>query len=581
LSATRVGAGAFSDRIAARVESLRAADFPRRLLARDTSLWRKAAAEQREALQESALKKSIAGRLGWVHSATAMRERAAEFQAFAAAARADGFTRVLLLGMGGSSLAPEVLAHVFGVASGALPLHVLDDTSPAAVRAALALGDPARTLVLVSSKSGGTIEVTSFEKACFARAEAALGARAGGSFAAITDPGTVLEALAEKRGYRQRFTNPADIGGRYSVLSCFGLVPAALLGLDPAALCAAAEAESAAFAEDGGVALEVGAALGEMALAGRDKLTLVLAPEWAPLGVWIEQLVAESTGKEAKGIVPVDGERLGEPGNYREDRVFVAVGPAAVDAGVAAQLDRLEAAGHPVLRWTREPGAGIGAEFLRWELITAVAAAVMGVNPFDEPNVAEAKAATQEVLRESLATGAPPQPVLRARSGSLLAEAPEHVAISGVARDWAATWLTQLHAGDYAALLAWMHRTPARHTKLEQLRRVIQRASRAATTLGYGPRYLHSTGQLHKGGAPNGVFLQITADEGDEPIPGEPYGFRTLHAAQAAGDLRALSARGLRVLRIHLAGDADTGLDELVAAFEQAGGQRSDASGGR
>ena len=561
MSATRVGAGAFADRIAARVEALRAADWPRRLLARDTSLWGDGGEPRRA---------SIANRLGWLHSPTAMRERAAEFQAFAAAARADGFTSVLLLGMGGSSLAPEVLAHVFGVESGGLPLHVLDDTSPAAVRAALALADPARTLVLVASKSGGTIEVASFERACFARAESALGARAGRSFAAITDPGTVLESLAAKRGYRQVFTNPADIGGRYSVLSCFGLVPAALLGLDTSALCAAAEAERAEFAEARGVALEVGAALGELALAGRDKLTLVLAPEWAPLGVWIEQLVAESTGKSGLGIVPVDGEALGEPGEYRDDRVFVAVGPAGGQAGVAARLDRLEAAGHPVLRWTREPGAGIGAEFLRWELITAVAAAVLGVNPFDEPNVAEAKAATQQVLAESLGRGAPPAPAPRARSGSLLAEAPEHVAVSGVAHDWAAAYLARLHKGDYAALLAWMHRTPARHAKLEQLRRVIRRASRAATTLGYGPRYLHSTGQLHKGGAPNGVFLQITADEGDEPIPGEAYGFRVLHAAQAAGDLRALSARGLRVLRVHLAGDPDAGLDELVTAFEQA-----------
>jgi glucose-6-phosphate isomerase/transaldolase/glucose-6-phosphate isomerase len=368
------------------------------------------------------------------------------------------------------------------------------------------------------------------------------------------------------------FTNPADIGGRYSVLSCFGLVPAALLGLDPAALCAAADAERAEFARDGGVGLEVGAALGELALAGRDKLTLVLAPEWAPFGVWIEQLVAESTGKEGRGILPVDGEPLGEPGDYRDDRVFVAVGPAAMPEATASRLDRLEAAGHPVLRWTRAPGPDIGAEFLRWELITAVASAVLGVNPFDEPNVTEAKAATQQVLAESRVTGAPPTPAPRARSGALLAEAPDHVAISGGAREWAAAFLARLQPGDYAALLAWMRRTPARHAKFERLRDGVRRASRCATTLGYGPRYLHSTGQLHKGGAPNGVFLCVTAEEGDEAIPGESYGFRILHAAQAAGDLRALSARGLRVLRIHIAGDPDAGLEELVAAFEQAAG---------
>jgi glucose-6-phosphate isomerase len=498
-----------------------------------------------------------------------MRQRAGDFTAFAAEVRAAGFTRVLLLGMGGSSLAPEVLAHTFGVPSAGLPLGVLDDTSPAAVRAALADHDPARTLVIVASKSGGTIEVTSFERACFAHAAAALGERAGGSFVAITDPGTALEAHARARGYRRCFTNPADIGGRYSVLSCFGLVPAAFLGLDPTALCTDADHERAAFAADGGAALEVGAALGELALAGRDKLTLVLSPEWAPLGAWIEQLVAESTGKEGRGILPVDGEPLGDAGAYGDDRVFVSLATSAASVGHTAALDRLEAAGHPVIRWTREPHA-IGAEFLRWELVTAVAAAVLGVNPFDEPNVAEAKAATQQVLAERR-NGSAPTATPRARSGALALDAPAHVGVAGEPRDWAATFLALVRAGDHATLLAWMHRTPARHDALARLRLAIARATRAATTLGYGPRYLHSTGQLHKGGAPNGVFLQLTADEGDAEIPGETYGFRALHAAQAAGDLRVLSAHGLRVMRVHLGDDPDAGLEQVVTAFEQAG----------
>jgi glucose-6-phosphate isomerase len=553
-----VAAGALAERVAARIAAFRAADWHRRLLARDTSLWG----------DEPARREAIGQRLGWVNSATTMREQAGAFTAFAGEVRAAGFTRVLLLGMGGSSLAPEVLAHTFGVPSTGLPLTVLDDTSPAAVRAALADHDPARTLVLVASKSGGTVEVTSFERACFARAAATLGARAGDSFVAITDPGTALAAHARERGYRRCFTNPADIGGRFSVLSCFGLVPAALLGLDPTALCTAAESERAAFAADGGAVLEIGAALGELALAGRDKLTLVLSPEWAALGAWIEQLVAESTGKQGRGVLPVDGEPLGEPSAYGDDRVFVSVAASAGSIGATVALDRLAAAGHPVIRWTREPHA-IGAEFMRWELVTAVAAAVLGVNPFDEPNVAEAKSATKQVLAEPRAGSVAATP--RARSGPLTLDAPDHVAVAGEPRDWAAALLAWVRPGDYAAILAWLHRTPARHEALERLRLAIARSTRAATTLGYGPRYLHSTGQLHKGGAANGVFLQLTAGEGDVEIPGEAYGFRVLHAAQAAGDLRVLTAHGLRVVRVHLGEDPDAGLEQLVAAFEQAG----------
>jgi glucose-6-phosphate isomerase len=561
VSALRLELGTFAGKVKARLESLRADGFHRRLLACDDSLWG-ADAQRRHVASD---------RLGWVTAPAAMRGRAAEFTAFAAEVASAGFTRVLLLGMGGSSLAPEVLARTFGVRPGGVPLTVLDDTSPASVRAAVAASDPEHTLVLVASKSGGTIEVSSFERVFFSRAQSVLGANAGRSFVAITDPGTALEAQAKSKHYRRAFTNPADVGGRYSALTCFGLVPAALLGIDIAALCGEALVERDAFARDGGDALQLGAALGELALAGRDKLTLVLSPELASLGVWIEQLVAESTGKEGRGILPVEGERTTEPGAYGNDRVFVAVSLGVMPAATTKALDALAAAGHPVLRWTRDRLEEVGAEFLRWEIATAVAGAVLGVNPFDEPNVAEAKAATRTVLQEVASNGNFPVREPRARDGALAVYAPATVALAGDdARAWAGAFVRLLGPGDFAAVLAYTQRTPARHASLDRLRHALRAGSRAATTLGYGPRYLHSTGQLHKGGPHTGVFLEITTEEGDEPIPGEAYGFRVLRDAQAAGDYDVLSAHGLRVARVHVSGDAEVGIARLADAFEAA-----------
>jgi glucose-6-phosphate isomerase len=555
-SGLRIEAGTYAKQVEARRQALLAERFHERLLARDETLW-----------GEDEARRAVArNRLGWVRSAFDMRERATEFRAFTREAASRGAKRVLLLGMGGSSLAPEVLARACGVQSGGLPLTVLDSTSPEAVRAVAATHEPATTLVLVASKSGGTIEVSSFERAFFTRA----GADAGRTFVAITDPGTALEAQAKAQGYTRTFTNPGDIGGRYSVLSCFGLVPAALLGLDVAAFCDAAIAEHDAYARDGGDALAIGAALGELARAGRDKLTLVLAEGLAPLGAWIEQLVAESTGKDGRGLLPVDGERLGAPQVYGGDRVFVCVG--APDAATTRALDALAAAGHPVLRWSRSAGAELGAEFLRWELVTAIAGAVIGVDPFDEPNVAEAKAATRAVLDEVRKLGSAPARTPRATDGALELHAPAPVAIDGAnARDWARALLRLTRPGDYAAILAFMHRTDARHGALERVRHAWRDAAHAATTIGYGPRYLHSTGQFHKGGPASGVFLQLTVEDGDEPIPGEWYGFRTLRDAQAAGDLDLLAAaHGRRAVRVHVRGDADAGLARLASAFEEA-----------
>ena len=556
--ALRSQPGSHAAAIRGRLEALRAARFAERLLAHDDALWG----------DDPAHRKVAANRLGWLDSPGAMRARVAELEAFAAEVAAEGFTHAVLLGMGGSSLAPEVLRHTFGVKPGRLELAVLDNTSSAAVRAVAEAHDPANTLFVVASKSGGTIEVASFEKFFWERAVAARGAGAGRAFVAITDPGTALERLAAERGYRRAFLNAPDIGGRYSALSCFGLLPAALIGADVPAMLDAALAEHASLGADGGDAVALGAALGELALAGRDKLTLVFSPSFASAGTWVEQLVAESTGKSGRGIVPVAEETLAGPEAYGDDRVFVAVGSPALPVPVAAGLEALAAAGHPVLRWDCPRREDLAADFLRWEVATAAASAVLGVDPFDEPNVSEAKAATQGMLQRFHADGRLPAREPAARDGALAAYAPARAGPPGAgATGWAEWLLAQLSQGDYLAVLAYVHRTDARHARLEAVRHAARARTKAAGTLGYGPRFLHSTGQLHKGGPNTGVFLQVTADEGDLPIPGERYGFGTLRAAQAAGDFEVLEARGRRVLRVDLGAGVDEGLERLAGAF--------------
>jgi len=555
----------------ARLSALEESDFAARLWARDDTLW-----------SEDPAHRAVArNRLGWLESPALMRREAEALRAFAAEVAADGFTHALLLGMGGSSLAPEVLRRTFGVAPGALDLAVLDSTSPAAVRAVAEQIDLPRTFFIVSSKSGGTTEVSAFEKYFFEWTRATLGDRAGRSFAAITDPGTPLETLARTRGYRRAFLNAPTIGGRFSALSYFGMVPAALIGADVAALLDAAlaeERESGArvpAARNPGVAL--GAALGELALAGRDKVTLVLGDEIAALGDWIEQLLAESTGKDGVGLVPVAEEPLGPPSLYGSDRVFVAVNQHPFPPVTEARLGALRAAGHPIVRWSIPALESLGGEFLRWEIATATAGAVLGVDPFDEPNVSEAKQATQAVLTEVLEAGRSPEVYWLAGAGGVSIEAPVSVADAIEARvtdrDRPAAWVPALFGlerpGDYIAICAYLHRTPARHESLQRLRIACRAATRLATTLGYGPRFLHSTGQIHKGGPNNGIFLQLTADDGPEvPIPGERYDFGTLLRAQAAGDYEVLERRRRRVMRVHLGRDVDRALDALVEAVE-------------
>lgn len=541
-------------------DSARRGEFAARLWRKDATLWS----------TDPAHRKVAANRLGWLDLPAGMSGEVTALEAFVAEVRAEGFTHAVLLGMGGSSLAPEVMRRMLGVAPGFLELTVLDNTSPAAVRAVTAAHDPRHTLFLVSSKSGGTIEVASFEKHFFEWTRAARGADAGRAFVAITDPGSPLAARAAERGYRRVFLNPPDVGGRYSALSLFGLLPAALIGTSPAALIesAAHELDEARRDPSGGAGVAFGVAIGEAALAGQDKLTLAFGPRWAPFGVWVEQLVAESTGKDGHGVVPVDGEATGPAALACADRAFVAT--PDLDPGFGRPIAHRDG---PAWLLDLESPRDLGAAFLRWEIATAAAAAVLGVDPFDEPNVSEAKHATQVVLDRALAEGHFPAevPLVSGNSWSVFAAGPAESALrtAGAGEPGAAltALLSLARPGDYLALLAYLHATPAVDEALQRVRVAACGHSGLASTLGIGPRFLHSTGQLHKGGSDQGLFLQVTADEGpDVPIPGEPYSFGMLRRAQAAGDYEVLARRGRRVVRLHLEGDIVAGLARLAGA---------------
>ncbi|HVR03517.1 MAG TPA: bifunctional transaldolase/phosoglucose isomerase [Polyangia bacterium] len=510
---------------------------------------------------------SIKTRLGWLRSPALMQTKLGELAAFAAEVRAAGFTDAVLLGMGGSSLAPEVLSRTFAGRQDGLRFHVLDNTDPAAVLAVDRAVEGRKTLFIVASKSGGTIEIQAFERhfwqRTLAQAEGDV-ARAGPCFIAITDPATRLGQLAEEKKYRRVFVNAADIGGRYSALSYFGLVPGALLGADIEGVVATAvemaAASSPVVPAPDLAALRLGVIMGVAAQNGRDKLTLVTSPELASLGSWIEQLVAESTGKEGRGVVPVDLEPVGAPADYGDDRLFVYIRLGDGDASQSRAVGALEKAGHPVVYLALESRAALGREFFRWEVATAVAGAVLGVNPFDEPNVTEAKLATSALLA-ALAQSPP---------GAGKLPHPEDVCLPDDLERLRAHFATATPA-DYVALCAYFARSDARDALLTKLRLACRARGKNATTVGYGPRFLHSTGQLHKGGANNGVFLQLTAEAAhDVPIPGEAYTFATLRDAQALGDLQVLRRRGRRALRVTLGADVDAGLATLLATIVKA-----------
>ena len=466
----------------------------------------------------------IADRLGWLDVPVKMAARVEDLTAFADEIRAEGFERVVLLGMGGSALGPETLRQCFGKRPGFPDLTTLDSTLPDRVKAVADSLDAERTLFIVSSKSGTTIEPNALYRFFRRFVEDAVGAaRAGARFAAVTDPGTPLDGLSRADGFRRAFLNPPDIGGRYSVLSYFGLVPAALLGRDLRGLLAGGAAARAE--RDPGA--RFGAKMGALALNGRDKLTMLASPSLKPFGLWAEQLIAESLGKDGRGIVPIVDEPLIDADSCGGDRQFVYMKLRGEDSDADALADRLESADHPLMRREVDSLAeGLGAEFYRWEFATAAAGAIMGVNPFDQPDVQRAKDLARAALDEYARGGR--LPALSARASALeLADS--------------------LSPGDYAALLAYVPQTERTDAALAELRAALTARSGVPTTLGYGPRYLHSTGQLHKGGANNAAALALIAPHrAKADIPGERMDFGALADAQAWSDLEALKAAGRR-----------------------------------
>jgi transaldolase / glucose-6-phosphate isomerase len=556
--------GTYADAVEAAVKKLDGDHFNVRMWAHEGSLWKD---------QTNVISK-IENRLGWLDTGETIDiERLKKLQA---AVKGSDITDVVLLGMGGSSLAPEVLYQTFGRQAGFPAFHMLDSTDPTRIAMIRDAVDLKHSLFLVSSKSGGTIETSSYFQYFYE-----LTGNNGAQFIAITDPGTSLETLAKDKKFRDTFSNPEDIGGRYSALSYFGMVPAALIGLDLDKLWASAGNMMKACAKNIPAHLHpgiwLGAIMGTLGLQGRDKVSIFTSPSINYLGNWIEQLIAESTGKEGKGLVPVVGATVGHPHDYSSDRLIVYIKVEDEDneemmAGVRA----LREAGHPRVTLYLPDRYAIAGEFFRWEYATAVAGKLLDINPFDEPNVTESKEntgrnleyfkenghlpAAEKALSESGVDLYTDEKMLKTLSELSL----QHNYSSGDVAGMLAAMINSTRANDYFAILAYLPATPEIDAALEEIRRRLRHSTRRAVTVGYGPRFLHSTGQLHKGGPNNGNFIQITCDNPqDVAIPGAPYSFGTLKAAQAAGDMEALRSKDRRAVRLHLTGKTDQLADEL------------------
>ena len=512
--------------------------------------------------------------LGWLDVLDTWVDEQSSLRAIAERAKDPGVEHVVVMGMGGSSLCPDVLSRTFGAAPGFPTLHVLDSTVPSQIRAIEAAIDLRKTLFIVPSKSGGTIEPNSFKAYFWQRLEEVLGeGQASTRFIAITDPGTGLDRLAQAESFSSIAYGIPSIGGRFSALSAFGMVPAAALGIDCEDFLARTQLMvdscSASVPPDSNPGVKLGIIMGSLAKQGRDKLSTITSPGISTLGGWLEQLIAESTGKLDRGIVPVDGENLAGPDAYGDDRLFVYLRlTSGLDAAQESAVAALESAGHPVVRIDIADLRNIGQEFYRWQIATAVAGSLLGINPFNQPDVEDAKIAARSLMEAYEKEGSLPSetPIYSAESVALFADAKNADALSG---DNLSTilksHLARLGRGDYFAINAYVEMNEENDVPLQALRHAVRDHSKVATTLGYGPRFLHSTGQLHKGGANRGVFLQITADdEQDLAVPGERYTFSILKSAQAQGDLAVLAERDRRVLRIHLGANVRAGLTQLA-----------------
>lgn len=539
--------GAYESAVQDQLTQYQEGGIAKRIWARDPSVWS----------DDPEVQAKIANRLGWLSSPREMQGRLEELDCVSA----PPYTDAVLLGMGGSSLAPEVFQRVFGNAANSPRLHVLDNTSADAVRAIRDAVDIERTLFIVASKSGSTLESSVFDDYFYEQTQ-----HNGAQFVAITDPGSQLEQEARERGFSAVFLNPADIGGRYSVLSFFGLVPATIIGLDVPALLDSAIREIEASEAEQYEGLTLGVIMGELAAAGRDKLTIIASPTLEPFGDWAEQLIAESTGKGGRGVLPVVGERVSPPDRYGIDRQFVYLRLAS-EPTYDVQVEALKQAGHPVVQIDLQDPYELGAQFFRWEFATAVAGVVLGINPFDEPNVTESKTNTQRLLQQYDANGSLPYPDPRLDQ--------EGIRVSGVVNgdspeDAVLGFVDDVSDREYVAIMAYMPMTTANQTALHELQTAIRNRTQSAVTVGFGPRFLHSTGQFHKGGPAMGRFIQIVGHDTTElPIPNKPYDFSTLITAQALGDLQAFESRGYAVMHLYITGDTAEAITRLAAAFDR------------
>ncbi len=552
---------------------LEAARFSERLWAKDPSIW-KDAPEHRKLIRHA---------LGWLDAPIASGASLGPVKAFAETAAAEGFRSAVVLGMGGSSLCVSVLRSVFGSAPGRLELLTLDSTHPGAVSALEKRLDLDKTLFIVASKSGATLEPNAFFDHFWELCARRPGASPGRQFVAITDAGTSLDKMSRERSFRKTFLNPSDVGGRFSALTLFGLVPAALAGIDAGELLARARRAATTFSPrtptQANPALRLGAFIGRHALAGRDKLTLVLPPSLETLGLWIEQLVAESTGKEGRGVLPVAGEPLGAPAAYGRDRAFVRLTlKACPEPAVDAALMALEQAGHPVLRLELADHLDLGAQFLLWEVAAAAAGFILRINPFDQPDVQTAKNKAKEFLNGS--KDAPEKAHFRAGGLPAFCDAELAAALQAAPsqdrplREALGAHLSRVKAGDYVAVLAFLAETDESRRLIEEIRRRVRARTAAPVTISWGPRYLHSTGQFHKGGPNTGVFLML----GDREAPqtakrtmlGKPFSFGELCRAQERGDAAAMLSAGRRLLRIEFGGMEGEGLRALLNALSDA-----------
>jgi transaldolase/glucose-6-phosphate isomerase len=522
--------------------------------------------------------------LGWLDIVDRELANLAEYESFASEVRREGFSDVVLLGMGGSSLGPEVLGEIIGSAKGAPRLHILDSTDPAQIRTLESALDIKSTLFIVSSKSGSTLEPNIFKDYFFARVHEVLGDKAGDRFVAVTDPGSAMEKAARNQNFRRIFFGDPAIGGRYSVLSAFGLTPAAAIGVDLKHLLTLAQLMMQACgadvspADNPGVLL--GTAFGVAARAGRDKVTIIPSPKLADFGAWAEQLIAESTGKNGKALIPVDAEPLGTPEVYGADRIFVHLTLTGDrDLAQDSNIEALENAGHPIVRIEVRSPDHLGQEFFRWEIATAIAGALIGINPFDQPDVEASKIKTRELTNayEKSGTLPPEKPVFSVNGIEIYTDEKNADALrsAGAGDDllsWIKAHLNRAGAGDYVALLAYIQRNTEHIATLREMRTAIRDARHVATCVGFGPRFLHSTGQAYKGGPNTGVFLQITTAHPDAlAIPGYRADFGIVEAAQARGDMGVLVERDRRVMRIHFAdGDVTSGLKQLSGAIARA-----------